>query len=83
MGPTIVTCVVEVWRLGLEPLCDTHLGLFVIPKTLTLTGVEFLEVEEKMEITGLEVRAIWCIMIKISQLNSYRSCIDHRAMCGH
>jgi hypothetical protein len=40
------TCVVEVCRLGLEPLCDNHLRLSVILKmlTLTLTGQEFLEV---------------------------------------
>ena len=38
-------CVVEVCRLGLEPLCDTHhCDLSVILKTLTLTGQEFLEV---------------------------------------
>ena len=35
----------EVCRLGLEPLCDTHLRLSVILKTLTLTGQEFLEVK--------------------------------------
>ena len=37
-------CVVEVCRLGLEPLCDTHLRLCVILKTLTLTEQEILEV---------------------------------------
>ena len=37
-------CVVEVYCLGLEPLCDTHLRLSVILKALTLTGQEFLEV---------------------------------------
>jgi hypothetical protein len=37
-------CVVEVCRLGLEPLCDNHLHLFVILKTLILTLQEFLEV---------------------------------------
>ena len=37
-------CVVAVCRLGLEPLCDTHLRLSVILKTFTLTGQEFLEV---------------------------------------
>ena len=36
-------CVVEVCRLGLEPLCDTHLRLSVILKKLTLAGQEFLE----------------------------------------
>ena len=36
--------VVQVCRLGLEPLCDTHLRLSVILKTLTLTGQEFLDV---------------------------------------
>ena len=35
-------CDVEVCRLGLEQLCDTHLHLSVILKTLT--GQEFLEV---------------------------------------
>ena len=45
-------------RLGLEPLCDTHLRLSVILTTMTLTGQEFFEVYEKMEIIGLEVRAI-------------------------
>ena len=55
-------CVVEVCRLELEPLCDTHHHLSVIVKTLTLTGQEFLEVYEKMEITGREVRTIrWMI----------------------
>jgi hypothetical protein len=34
------TCVVEVCCLGLEPLCDNHLRLSVILKTL----MEFLEV---------------------------------------
>jgi hypothetical protein len=38
------TCVVQVCRLGLEPLCDNHLCLSVILKTLTLTGQKFLEV---------------------------------------
>jgi hypothetical protein len=38
------TCVAEVCRLGLEPLCDNHLRLSVILKTLMLTGQEFLEV---------------------------------------
>jgi hypothetical protein len=37
------TCAVEVCRLGLELLCDNHLRLSVILKTLTLTGLEFLE----------------------------------------
>ena len=37
-------CVVEVFYLGLEPMCDTHLRLPVILKTLTLTGQDFLEV---------------------------------------
>ena len=37
-------CVLEICRLGLEPLRDTHLRLSVILKTLTLTGKEFLEV---------------------------------------
>ena len=37
-------CVVEVCRQGLEPLCDTHLRLYVTLKTLTLTGQEFIEV---------------------------------------
>ena len=41
-------CVVEVCRLGLEPLCDTHLRLSVILKTFSLTGQELLE--EKVEI---------------------------------
>ena len=36
-------CVVEVCRLGLEPLYDTHLRLTVILKTLTLAGQKFLE----------------------------------------
>ena len=36
-------CVVEVSRLGLEPLYNTHFHLSVILKTLTLTGQEFLE----------------------------------------
>ena len=36
--------VVKVCRLGLEPLCDTHLRLSAILKTLTLTGQEFLDV---------------------------------------
>jgi hypothetical protein len=31
------TCVVEVCRLGLEPLCDNHLRLSVILKTLTIS----------------------------------------------
>ena len=44
VGPTFVTCVVEVCRLGLEPLCGNHLRLSVILKTLTLTRQEFLEV---------------------------------------
>jgi hypothetical protein len=34
------TCVVEVCHLGLEPLCDNHLCLSVILRTLTLTGQE-------------------------------------------
>ena len=38
VGPTFVSCVIEVCRLGLQPLCDTHLRLSVILKTLTLTG---------------------------------------------
>jgi hypothetical protein len=38
------TCVVEVCRLGLEPLYDNHLHLSVILKTLMRTGQEFLEV---------------------------------------
>jgi hypothetical protein len=38
------TCVIEVCRLGLEPLCDNHLRLSVILKMLTLTGQEFLGV---------------------------------------
>ena len=55
-------CVLEVCRLGLEPLCDTHLHLSVILKTLMLTGQEFLEVKDNMEITGHEVRTIgWMI----------------------
>ena len=37
-------CVVEVCRLGLDPLCDIHLRLSVILKTLMLTGPEFLEI---------------------------------------
>ena len=37
-------CVIEVCHLGLEPLCDTHLCLSVILKTLMLTGQKFLEV---------------------------------------
>ena len=36
--------IVEVRRLGLEPLCDTHLRFSVILKTLTVTGKEFLAV---------------------------------------
>ena len=40
--------VVEVCRLGLEPLCDTRLRLSVILKTLTLTEQEFIEVSEKL-----------------------------------
>jgi hypothetical protein len=45
-----------------KPLFDNHLCLSVILKTLTLTGQEFLEVQEKMEITGSEVRAVgWMI----------------------
>ena len=36
--------VIEICRLGLEPLCDTHLRLSVIVKTTTLTEQEFLEV---------------------------------------
>ena len=43
-GQLLYPCVVEVCRLGLEPLCDTHLRLSVILKTLTLIGQEFLEV---------------------------------------
>ena len=35
-------CVVEVCRLGLEPLCDSHLRLSVILKTLKLIEQEFL-----------------------------------------
>ena len=35
-------CVVEVCRLGLEPLCDTH--LYVILKILMLIGQESFEV---------------------------------------
>ena len=55
-------CFIEVCRLGLEPLCDTHLSLSVILKTPILTGHEFLEVYEKMEITWYEARAIgWMI----------------------
>ena len=38
VGPTFVSCVVEVSLLELEPLCHTHLRLSVIVKTLTLTG---------------------------------------------
>jgi hypothetical protein len=38
------TCVVEVCCLGLEPLCENHLCLSVILKTLLLTGQKFLEV---------------------------------------
>ena len=37
-------CIIEVYSLGLEPLCDTHLCLSVILKMLTLTGQKFLEV---------------------------------------
>jgi hypothetical protein len=56
------TCLVEVCRMGLEPLCDNHLRCSVILKTLMLTGQEFIEVYEKMEITGSEVRAVgWMI----------------------
>ena len=36
--------VAELWRLGLELLCYTHLRLPVIFKTLTLTRQELLEV---------------------------------------
>jgi hypothetical protein len=36
------TCVVDVCRLGLEPLCDNHIRLSVILKTLMLTGQESL-----------------------------------------
>ena len=36
--------VLEVCRLGLEPLCDTHLRLSVILQTLTLSGQVILEV---------------------------------------
>ena len=64
VGPMFISCVVEVYRLGLEPLCDTHLHLSVILKTLTLTGQEFLEVKEKTEITGHEVRTIGWMIIK-------------------
>jgi hypothetical protein len=32
------TCVVEVCRLGLEPLCDNHLHRSLKLKTLMLTG---------------------------------------------
>ena len=39
------------------------LRLYVILKTLTLTGQEFLEVYEKVEITEREVRAIELMMI--------------------
>ena len=35
-------CVLEVCRLGLDPLCDIHLRLSVILNALTLTGQEFL-----------------------------------------
>ena len=62
MGPTFVSCVIEVCRLKLEPLCDTHLRLYVILKTLTLTVQEFPEVQEKTTITGHEIRVIgWMI----------------------
>ena len=44
VGPTFVSCVIEVCRLGLDPLYDIHLRLSVILKTLRLTGQEFLEV---------------------------------------
>ena len=64
VGQTFVSCVVEVFRLGLEPLCDTHLHLSVILKTLTLTEQEIIELKEKMEITGREVRAIGWMVIK-------------------
>jgi hypothetical protein len=37
------TCVVEVCRLELEPLCDNHLYRSVILKTLMLIRQEFLE----------------------------------------
>ena len=39
----LYSCAVEMCRLGLELLCDTHLRLFVNLKTQTLTGQEFLE----------------------------------------
>ena len=38
----LYTWVVEVYRLGLEPLYGTHTRIFVTLKTLT--GPEFLEV---------------------------------------
>ena len=41
MEQLLYPCVVEVCRLGLEPLCDIHLHLSVILKTLTLTEQEF------------------------------------------
>ena len=37
-------CVVEVFCLELEPMCNTDLRLSVILKTLILSGQEFLEV---------------------------------------
>ena len=64
MDQLLYPCVVEVCRLGLEPLCDTCLRLSVILKTLRLTGQEFLLVLEKMEITGREVPTIGWMMIK-------------------
>ena len=47
------------WNYG-----DNHLRLIAIPKTLTLSGQAFLEVEEKMGITGREMWAIGWMMIK-------------------
>ena len=62
MGLTFVSLCVEVCCLGLEPLCYTHLHVILI--MLMMTGQELLEVLEKMEITGRDVRAIGWMMIK-------------------
>ena len=59
-GTTLVSCVLEACRLRLESLW--HSFPSVILKTLT--GQEFLEVYEKMEITGREIRDMGRMMIK-------------------
>ena len=77
-GTKLYPCVVEVSRLGLEPLCDTQLRLSVILKTLTLTGQEFLEVSCVVHGGGPDTYSVRPTLVYLSSFLIHRQLLPYR-----